>query len=62
MRKSVLISSTLISWVMAIAYDQIKTATGTELSILLWAAIITIAIGLCVGLTRKNEDKPKIEL
>lgn len=62
MRKSVLISSTLIAWVMAIVYDKIEKTTGTELDTLLWAALITIAVGLYVGLYRNNEDRPKREL
>lgn len=62
MRKSVLISSTLIAWVMAIVYDKIEKTTGTELDALLWAALITIAVGLYVGLYRNNEDRPKREL
>lgn len=62
MRKSVLMSSTFIAWVMAFVYDKIERTTGTELSVLLWAAILTITIGLCIGLSRKNEDEPKREL
>jgi hypothetical protein len=47
---------------MAFVYDKIERTTGTELSVLLWAAILTITIGLCIGLSRKNEDEPKREL
>jgi hypothetical protein len=47
---------------MAIVYDKIEKTTGTELDALLWAALITIAVGLYVGLYRNNEDRPKREL
>lgn len=61
MRNFILIISTLIGWVMAIAYDRIEKVTGLELTALLWAAIIIIIIGLYTGLIKNGADKQKEE-
>jgi len=61
MRTPVLIISTLSALGISIAYDQIKQATGISLPVLLWAAVVTLLFGLCVGLTKKNDDSKETE-
>lgn len=56
-----LMTSTLSSWGMALAYDWINRTTGYELRILLGASIVTLVIGLYVGLYAKNNDTKKEE-
>ena len=61
MRTPVLIISTLSALGISIAYDQINQATGISLPVLLWAAVVTLLFGLCVGLTKKNDDLKETE-
>lgn len=61
MRDSVLITSALSALGMGIAYDQIKQATGMELSVLLVAGVIALIFGLCTGLYPNNKDTSKEE-
>lgn len=57
MQTGKLMASMFSAWGMAIAYDQIEVATGTEVHVLLFAAVITMVVGLYVGLRTNNETK-----
>ena len=61
MRKSILIISVLSAWSMAVIFSQIKSMTGLEIDVLLYAAIVTIIVGLCKGLYKKNKNQTKEE-
>ena len=54
MKTSILYWSMLASWVMAIAYDRIEQMTGIEINILLVGALVTMAVGLYMGLYWKG--------
>lgn len=56
MQTTRLMMSMLSAWGMAIAYDQIRVATGTEIHVLLLASVVTMVAGLYIGL-RNNETK-----
>ena len=56
-----LLISAVSSWAMALTYDWIKRVTGHEIRILLYAGLITLAIGLYVGLYAKNKETKKEE-
>lgn len=62
MRRSVLMTSMLSAWAMAIAYYQIREASGVELTVLLCAAVITMIFGLYTGLRASNKQESKEEL
>lgn len=61
MQTSRLMMSMLSAWGMAIAYDQIEVATGTEVHVLLCAAIVTVVAGLYFGLRTKNNETKREE-
>lgn len=52
-----LMASMISAWTMAVAYDQIEVATGTEIHLLLCAAVVTVVVGLYFGLRNNNETK-----
>ena len=62
MRTTILTITTISAWVMAIAYDLIEKATGAELGVLLLGAVVTIAVGLYVGLYKDNKNEQSKEL
>lgn len=57
MQTTRLMTSMLSAWGMAIAYDQIRVATGTEIHVLLLASVVTMVAGLYIGLRNNNETK-----
>ena len=61
MRNSKLMTSMLSAWIMAVAYDYIERVTGTEVNVLLYAAVITIVAGLYFGLYAKDKGIKKEE-
>ena len=56
-----LLTSAVSSWAMALAYDWINKATGHEIRILLYAGLVTLAVGLYFGLYAKNNETKKEE-
>lgn len=56
MRKSILIISMLIAWTLAATFNQIKLITGLEFDALLYAAIVTMIVGLYKGLYETNKS------
>lgn len=62
MRTTILAITTIGAWAMAIAYDLIKRTTGTELTVLLIGPIVTIGVGLYLGLYRNNKNEHREEL
>lgn len=62
MRKPVLFTSMLGAFFMALAYDQIEKVSGIEISLLLYAAVITMVVGLYTGLYTNNKQESKEEL
>lgn len=61
MQNAKIMAGTVSSWVMAFAYDWINKATGHEYKILLYTGLVTLAIGLYVGLCAKSNKTEKEE-
>lgn len=62
MRKSILVISMLSAWLMAAVFNGIKNTTGLEIDALLYAAIVTMIVGLYKGLYKNNKDQTRKEL
>ena len=61
MKTSVIMTSMLSAWTIAIAYYQIEMMTGVEIRLMLYAAIIVMAAGLYMGLYTKDNETSKEE-
>lgn len=58
MDRSGLITGVIGAWVFGLGFDFIERMTGTRVHLLLIAAIVSLAVGLCVGLnTNKGNSQ-----
>lgn len=60
MQKSTLMITVLSAWAMAIVYYRIDMNTGIEVGPLLYSAIITLGLGICLA-CRNNKESDKEE-
>ena len=60
MRIPTIKTSAIGAWIMAIIYDKIATMTGLEIRIILYAAIVLLAVGLYAS-GRENKETTKGE-
>ena len=57
MRGAAFIAGSLGALTMGVIYDQLERITGIELTVLLWAAIAVLILGVWFGLfTSKTEE------
>lgn len=61
MQRDKLMVHVISAWGMAIGYDWIYRTTGYDIRVLLYVAIVTMAIGLYVGLYAKDKETKKEE-
>lgn len=57
MRSTILVGGTISAWILAIIYYQIKTIIGMDIEPLMYAAIITLVVGLYLGLQDNKETE-----
>ena len=56
-----LMCGTLSAWGMAIAYDWINRVIGYDVKVLMYASVVTLIVGLYVGLCTNNNETEKEE-